>query len=63
MNTFYRDEIINQETESHPTKMLTPQILTLDLENLSTIEAKAAEAVSLFGRVDVLINNAGMTVR
>ena len=50
--------MINQETESHSTKMVTPKILTLDLENLNTIEAKATEAVSLFGRVDVLINNA-----
>ena len=49
--------------ESHPVEMHTPKILTLDLENLNTIEAKAAEAVALFGRVDILINNAGMTVR
>ena len=49
--------------ESHPLELHTPKILTLDLENLNTIEVKAAEAVSLFGRVDILINNAGMTVR
>ena len=49
--------------ESHPLELHTPKILTLDLENLNTIGAKAAEAVALFGRVDILINNAGMTVR
>ena len=63
MSFYSRDELINDERESHPIKTHTPKILTLDLENLSSIEAKAGEAVSLFGRVDILINNAGMTVR
>ena len=49
--------------ESHAIERHIPMILTLDLENLNTTEAKAVEAVSLFGRVDILINNAGMTVR
>ena len=49
--------------ESQHIELHKPKILTLDLENLNTIGAKAAEAVSLFGRVDILINNAGMTVR
>ena len=58
-----RDELIAQENESPSIAMHSPKILTLDLEKLETIKSKSEEAVSLFGRVDILINNAGMTVR
>ena len=58
-----RDELIAQENESPSIVMHSPKILTLDLEKLETIKSKSEEAVSLFGRVDILINNAGMTVR
>lgn len=39
------------------------RILPLDLEQPDTLPAKAAEAESLFGPIDMLINNAGLAVR
>ncbi|XP_022093555.1 dehydrogenase/reductase SDR family protein 7-like isoform X2 [Acanthaster planci] len=43
-------------TPTHP-----PCILPLDLEDLEGIPKKAQEALALHGRVDILINNGGMT--
>ena len=40
-----------------------PKILSLDLEELESLESKATEALSLFGGVDIIVNNAGMSVR
>ena len=40
-----------------------PQIVTIDLENTETIKSKAEEAISKFGHIDILINNAGLSVR
>ena len=40
-----------------------PKILTLDLEKIETIKSKAEEAISMFGHLDILINNAGLSVR
>ena len=40
-----------------------PKILSLDLEELESLESKASEALSLFGEVDIIVNNAGMSVR
>lgn len=39
------------------------KVLPIDLENLSELPGKAKEAMSFFGRIDILINNAGMAVR
>lgn len=39
------------------------RILPLDLELLDTLPAKVAEAESMFGRIDILINNAGLAIR
>jgi short-subunit dehydrogenase len=41
----------------------TVQILPLDLADQESIEAKAAEALELFGSVDMLINNGGISQR
>jgi dehydrogenase/reductase SDR family protein 7B len=38
-------------------------ILLLDLEDASSLEAKAKEAEELFGHVDILINNGGISQR
>ena len=38
-------------------------ILTLDVANLEVIPSKAQTALSYFGRVDILINNAGQSYR
>jgi short-subunit dehydrogenase len=40
-----------------------PVILPLDLSDSSTISAKAQEAISIFGCVDILINNGGISFR
>jgi len=40
-----------------------PKILYLDLEDLKSLKSKAEEAMALFGQVDVIVHNAGMSVR
>lgn len=39
------------------------EILPLDLEKTNELESKAKEALSLFGAVDILINNGGVSQR
>jgi hypothetical protein len=39
-----------------------PAVLCLDLENVSSLKDKAEQALSLFGCVDILINNAGTII-
>lgn len=38
-------------------------ILTLDLEQYKKLKSKAEEAIQLFGKVDILINNGGISQR
>lgn len=45
---------------SHPEKVY---VLPLDLENFEVMPQKAKEAISFFGHVDILINNAGISQR
>jgi dehydrogenase/reductase SDR family protein 7B len=40
-----------------------PDILALDLSNLDQLKEKAEEAISLHGRIDILINNGGISTR
>ena len=39
------------------------KILPLDLENYKTLEEKTKEAISIFGYIDVLVNNGGISPR
>lgn len=39
------------------------KILPLDLENYSNFEVKVSEAINWFGRIDVLVNNGGISQR
>ncbi len=39
------------------------KIITLDLEKHATLQAKANEAIAAFGKVDILINNGGISQR
>lgn len=45
---------------SHPENV---RVLSLDLENFKIMPQKAEEAISFFGHVDILINNAGISQR
>eukprot|EP01023_Acetabularia_acetabulum_P045572 TRINITY_DN4627_c0_g1_i16.p2 TRINITY_DN4627_c0_g1~~TRINITY_DN4627_c0_g1_i16.p2 ORF type:complete len:293 (-),score=47.71 TRINITY_DN4627_c0_g1_i16:1846-2673(-) len=38
-------------------------ILTLDLEQYDTLHAKSQEAISIFGRIDVVVHNGGISQR
>ena len=39
------------------------KIITLDLENYNNLQAKATEAIAAFGRIDILVNNGGISQR
>ena len=54
-----RDVLVDNDRED----VFQPKILSLDLERLESLESKASEALSLFGEVDIIVNNAGMSVR
>ena len=54
-----RDVLVDKDRED----VFQPKILSLDLEELESLESKAREALSLFGGVDIIVNNAGMSVR
>lgn len=40
-----------------------PVVMILDLDNLSNISQCITEAVQLYGHIDILINNAGISYR
>lgn len=39
------------------------KIITLDLEDYSNLELKVADAIAAFGKIDVLVNNGGISQR
>ena len=39
------------------------KIITLDLEDYSNLQSKADEAIAAFGKVDILVNNGGISQR
>ena len=55
----------SEDKMSNVQKRLTSEskILPLDVTNITSLPSKCEEAISLFGHVDVLINNAGMSQR
>ena len=59
----FRDEMIAMDQLPNTSQFFEPKILTLDLEKIDTIKSKAEEAISMFGHLDILINNAGLSVR
>ena len=56
-----RNNLINSDKKGMT--MFDPQVLTLDLEDLENLKDKAEEAVKIFGSIDILVNNGGMSVR
>ena len=39
------------------------KIITLDLEDYTNLECKAKEAIAVFGKIDILVNNGGISQR
>ncbi|XP_036134331.1 dehydrogenase/reductase SDR family member 7B isoform X1 [Molossus molossus] len=59
------EELTKELAASQATKVQThtPHTVTFDLADTGTVVAAAAEILQRFGRVDVLINNAGVSYR
>ena len=56
-----RNNLINSDKKGMT--MFDPQVLTLDLEDLENLKDKAEEALQIFGSIDILVNNGGISVR
>lgn len=57
-----REEVLNKVKNkcAHPEKV---KVLVLDLENTNELMTKTNQAESLFGKVDILVNNGGLSQR
>lgn len=44
-------------------RVYVPAVLSLDLQDFSSIPDKCKQALDIYGGVDILINNAGMSMR
>lgn len=67
---FFKNAIIEQiifnvlfHLISQPGTLSEPKTIVLDLEDLDSIPRVAAKALSLFGHIDILINNGGISFR
>lgn len=49
---------LQQRTVTHP-----PVVIPMDVSDLSTLPEKIAQIEETFGQIDILINNAGISVR
>ncbi|WP_316813559.1 SDR family oxidoreductase [Pedobacter heparinus] len=56
-----RDELYRVKTACK--SPVNIHVLPLDLENTSSLEAKAEEAIRIYGHIDLLINSAGISQR
>src|SRR5687767_4087107 len=52
-----------QATEALTSAGLTARFIQTDVADSTSIEAMVTEAVAAFGRIDILINNVGVTIR
>ena len=43
--------------------MHVPAILELDVSDLATVPQKCKQAIEIYGKIDILINNAGIGIR
>ncbi|CAG0924019.1 unnamed protein product [Notodromas monacha] len=55
-----REELMRRHSV---TEVTPPVVLPLDLSELNSLKAKADEALNVYGRVDILVNNGGMSYR
>ena len=58
-----REDELERVKEACPGNQDHIRILPLDLTQTSMLQGKASQAISLFGHVDMLINNGGMSQR
>jgi len=58
-----RDELIEIGKLNTESEYFDPKIVSLDLEKIDTLKNKFSEALALFGHIDILINNAGLSNR
>jgi len=57
------EETLQQVRAYSPPTMLQPDFIQADLSNMQGIESLADKAYAQFGRLDVLVNNAGVYLR
>jgi len=58
-----RDELIDIGKLDNSSEHYDPEIVSLDLEKIETLKDKYNEALAIFGHIDILINNAGLSNR
>lgn len=58
-----RDELIDIGKLDNSSEHFDPEIVSLDLEKIETLKDKYNEALAIFGHIDILINNAGLSNR
>lgn len=58
-----RDELIDIGKLDNSSEYIDPEIVSLDLEKIETLKDKYNEALAIFGHIDILINNAGLSNR
>jgi len=58
-----RDELIDIGKLDNSSEYFDPEIVSLDLERVETLKDKYNEALAIFGHIDILINNAGLSNR
>ncbi|XP_055953716.1 dehydrogenase/reductase SDR family protein 7-like isoform X1 [Argiope bruennichi] len=56
------EKVKNDLITKYPSKN-TPVVLTLDLHDLKRIPQKAREALDMYGHIDILVNNGGISYR
>ena len=58
-----RKNLLEKVNKQLPNNPGSAKVLELDLEDLHSIDQKVEEALSYYGRIDCLINNAGVAIR
>ena len=58
-----REDKLKEVNQNLPNNQGSANILTIDLENLEDLPSKAKTALSYHGKIDYLVNNAGLSVK
>lgn len=62
----FSDHLYCFTTSSHTTQLVVthpPVVIPMDVSDLGTLPEKIAQIEETFGHIDILINNAGISVR